>query len=71
MVDRLDNAVEREEYKQMQNLLKPIELDRERQKDKYASGASNDLIRYPLMDTGKQLFSQSSGFNSFDKHFQQ
>lgn len=37
VVDRLDNAVEREEYKQMQNLLKPIELDRERQKDKYTS----------------------------------
>ena len=30
VVHRLDNAVEREEYKQMQNLLKPIELDRER-----------------------------------------
>ena len=72
VVDRLDNAVEREEYKQMQNLLKPIELDRERQKDKYASGAQQqqDLIRYPLMqDTGKLLFSQSSGFNTFDKHF--
>lgn len=63
-----------EEYKQMQNLLKPIELDRARQQkgDKYVTNQAKkeDLTKYPIQDmasTGKQPFSQSSGFSSFDK----
>ena len=61
----------------MQNLLKPIELERERaaqsKVDKYQSnaggkGKDDNFSKYALMpgEGGKQPLSQSSGFSTFD-----
>lgn len=71
-IDRIDHAVASEEYKQMQNLLKPIELERERaaqsKVEKYVSNAGEaNFSKYALMPgEGKQPLSQSSGFSTFD-----